>query len=218
MSYRQERNYENLNKWQFEQVGEYGVPPIFPELPGYCKEAQNFVGFNYAKTYKGAKEATGLHFFIDDYQFNRVWTNPEAYLELLQQYRVVFSPDFSTYTDWPKAMQIYNHYRKQWLGAYWQANGISVVPTISWSDESSYEWCFDGEPVGSVVAVSSVGTQVNKESQALFLKGYEEMLQRLKPELIYFYGSIPEGIDQSKIISLTPLYKQIRGRCGDTRE
>ena len=48
----------------------------------------------------------------------------------------------------PFAMQIYNQYRKHWLAAYWQLNGITVYPTISWSDENSYEWCFDGEPRG----------------------------------------------------------------------
>lgn len=217
MSYRQERNYENINKWQFEQVGKYGIPPITPEIIGYCKGAENFISFNYAKGYNKATENTGVHFFIDDYQFNRVWTNPEAYIELLQQFRIVFAPDFSTYSDWPKALQIYNHYRKHWVAAFWQANGISVVPTISWSDKSSFEWCFDGEPVGAAVAVSSVGTQVSKESKALFLQGYNEMLKRLQPELIYFYGKVPEGIDTSKIINIAPFYKQVRSRCSDER-
>lgn len=34
---------------------------------------------------------------------------------------------------------------------------------------------------GGVVAVSSVGTQASKESQSLFLRGYEEMIRRLDP-------------------------------------
>lgn len=218
MSYRQERSYENLNKWQFDGVGEYGIPAIAPEIPGYCMGTDNFISFNYAKTCNKDHESKGVHFFIDDYQFERLWKRPDDYIDMLSKFRLVFAPDFSMYTDWPKAMQIYNHYRKHWLAAFWQANGISVVPTICWSDKDSFNWCFDGEPVGSVVAVSSMGTQVNKESQALFLQGYNEMLQRLQPELIYFYGSIPDGIDQSKIISLTPLYKQVRERCGDIRE
>lgn len=83
-------------------------------------------------------------------------------------------------------MQIYNHYRKHWLAAYWQAHGLTVYPTISWSDEQSYDWCFDGEPVGGVVAVSSVGTQNNKEANRLFLKGYEEMMKRLAPLFVIF--------------------------------
>ena len=69
--------------------------------------------------------------------------------------------------------------------------GMTVIPTISWSDEKSYAWCFDGDPVGGVVAVSSVGTQMNRESRRLFLLGYEEMLRRLEPASILFHGDIP---------------------------
>lgn len=186
--YRQGRNYENLNKCIFDGTGAYGIPPLYPE---HCS-VDSFIGFNYAKSCK-APYSKGVHFFIDDYQFTRLWANPDAYLELLGNFKAVCTPDFSTYTDFPKAIQIYNHYRKHWLGAYWQQNGITVIPTISWSDRSSFEWCFDGEPVGSSVAVSSVGTQINKESRALFLAGYNEMCSRLQPERIYFYGLVPDG-------------------------
>ena len=48
--------------------------------------------------------------------------------------------------------------------------GMTVYPTISWSDKKSYDWCFDGEPVGGIVAVSSVGTQNNKEANRTLLK------------------------------------------------
>lgn len=56
-------------------------------------------------------------------------------------------------------------------------HGMTVYPSVSWSDERSYDWCFDGDPVGGIVAVSSVGTQQNKESKRLFLRGYEEMMK-----------------------------------------
>ena len=118
---------------------------------------------------------------------------PDYYLPLLMQYEYVMTPDFSLYRDFPLALQIYNHYRKHWLGAYLQENGIKVIPTISWSDERSFEWCFDGEPFQGVVTVSAIGTQKNKDSRTMFLKGYFEMIQRLQPETILFYGQIPEG-------------------------
>lgn len=44
-----------------------------------------------------------------------------------------------------------------------QMYGIDVIPTISWSDRESFEWCFDGEPVDGAVAVSSVGVMNSKE-------------------------------------------------------
>lgn len=206
MQYRQGCNYENLNKAIFDGTGIYGIPRLFPE---HCN-TNNFIGFNFAKTCKQPYDK-GIHFFVDDYQFTRLWNNPDAYLELLKRFKCVCSPDFSTYTDFPKAIQIYNHYRKHWLGAYWQSNGITVIPTIGWSDKASFDWCFDGEPIGGVVAVSSVGTQKSKETKAAFMSGYNEMLSRLQPEIICFYGNVPDEC-KGNIIRLTAFQEKFRNK------
>lgn len=188
MNYRNCRNYENLERRLFDGVGEYGIPQIEPvAYEGGC----DWIGFNYAKSTKDC-EGKGVHFFLDDYQFCRLWSNIDRYIPMLQRFRYVMSPDFSTYTDFPKAIQIYNHYRKHWIGAYLQEYGCRVIPTISWSTPDSYDWCFDGEPEGGTVAVSSVGCMNSKGKKALFLAGYEEMVRRLQPETIIFYGSVPE--------------------------
>lgn len=204
--YRQGRNYENLNKGIFDGTGTFDMPCLLPEN---CT-AKQFIGFNYAKTCKRPYDK-GLHFFVDDYQFTRLWSNPDAYLDMLRKFKVVCTPDFSTYTDFSKAVQIYNHYRKHWLGAYWQANGITVIPTISWSDRDSFSWCFDGEPVGGTVAISSVGTQLNKDSRKLFIDGYNEMLARLQPSLIYFYGNVPDECE-GNIIRLAAYQEKFRNK------
>lgn len=73
-----------------------------------------------------------------------------------------------------------------------QENGVDVIPTISWSTPNSFEWCFDGEPEGGVVAVSSVGAVNSKAKKELFLAGYNEMLARLQPEAVLFMGKVPE--------------------------
>ena len=200
-------NFENLDKFTFSGVGKYEIPQIDPETKYPSGE---FVGMNYALTEK-FPESKIMHCFVDDYQFIRYWNNPDKYLPVLSNFSAVCSPDFSTYTDMPLAMQIYNHYRKHWLAAYWQLNGITVYPTISWSDESSYGWCFDGEPVGGVVAVSSVGTQKNKESKRLFLLGYEEMMKRLDPAWVIFYGIVPEECDWN-VIRVSPEYQKVKER------
>ena len=188
MNYRNCRNYENLERRLFDGVGEYGIPQIEPVVyEGGC----DWIGFNYAKSTKDC-EGKGVHFFLDDYQFCRLWSNIDRYIPMLQRFRYVMSPDFSTYTDFPKVMQIYNHYRKHWCAAYMHEAGIQVIPTISWSTPDSFDWCFDGEPEGGTVAVSSVGCMNSKEKKALFLAGYEEMVRRLQPETIIFYGSVPE--------------------------
>ena len=111
--YKQERNYENLNKRIFEGAGKYGIPV----LESAIFHVDNWISFNYAKSCEEPRQH-GIHFFIDDYQFIRLWKNPDTYLPMLKQFQAVCTPDFSTYTDFPFAVQIYNHYRKHWLGAY----------------------------------------------------------------------------------------------------
>lgn len=207
MNYRQQRNYENLNRAIFPGVGQYDIPALQPVR---SLQVDNWIGFNYVRGCENPEEH-GVHFFVDDYQFLRLWRDPDAYMQRLAQFQAVCTPDFSTYTDFPLAVQIYNHYRKHWLGAYLAAHGAVVVLTISWSDEDSYTWCFDGEPRDSIVAVSSVGTQVDKTAQHLFFAGYREMMERLQPRQIIMYGNIPDGCE-GDIVQVSAFQQKWRTR------
>ena len=81
-NYRNTRSYENLERRIFDGVGAYGIPQLVPiDYEGGCE----FVGFNYAASCK-ARGDKGVHFFIDDYQFNRLWTNIDRYVPMLQQF------------------------------------------------------------------------------------------------------------------------------------
>lgn len=106
-NYKYTRNWENAEKAIFDGVGEFDIPVIEPE--NY--HSVDWIGFNQVKTTQKRK-GKGVHFFLDDYQFNRVWQYPNRYIDSLKQFDFVMSPDFSTYTDFPKALQIYNHFRK----------------------------------------------------------------------------------------------------------
>lgn len=79
-------------------------------------------------------------------------------------------------------------------------SGLTVIPTAGWSDERSYEFCFDGMPKHSLIAVSSLGTQNDKQAQKLFHKGYEKMQEVLEPSKILFYGKKPDWLDESTVI------------------
>ena len=186
MRYTEKRGYENLEKGRFECVGAFDIPQLSPTT----RKTDIFLPFNKAK--RSQREYAGIHFFIDDYQFQRLWSNIVRYVPIFSRFRQIMTPDFSLYTDFPAALQIYNHYRKHWIGAYLQALGIDVIPTISWSNEESFAWCFDGEPSGGCVAVSSVGCMKSKKLKTAFMKGYNEMLCRLAPAEVIFYGSVPE--------------------------
>ena len=183
-------HFENQDKARFAGVGEYDVPQIIGVDDVQVKE---WIPFNYVLTCKEPQEK-GVHFFLDDYQFERVWNNIDKYTEVLHRFKAVMSPDFSMFTVNPKALQIYQHFRKHFIGAYWQANGLTVIPTINWADEKSFEWCFDGEPRNSIVAISTVGSMNSKANKEGFYKGYEEMKKRINPKKILCYGTVPEEI------------------------
>lgn len=184
--------------WSFE--GEYD----FPAVKG-VKVKDSFVPdlveFHEAhRVAKTKRKDKIVQFFLPDYLFERTWSRLSTTTEFLSTFKAVLMPDFSRYTDMPLAMQIWNCYRKMWVSRYWQESGLTVIPTAGWSDERSYDFCFDGMPKHSLIAVSSLGTQNDKDAQQLFRKGYERMQQVLEPSRILFYGKIPEWLDKSTVI------------------
>ena len=202
-----QRNGHNLGLVDCDTAGAFDTPVL---LPVQVDKRLMWTSFNCAKTTRN-RAMFGVHFFIDDYLFERAWNDPARYALLLKDFQAVMTPDFSLFTDYPKSVQIYNHYRKHLLGAYWQRMGMTVVPSICWSDHDSYEWCFDGEPQGGTVAVSSVGTQKNPQARDFFLDGYKEMLSRLQPSKIIFFGDVPSGCD-GNIERHEAFYKSVNSR------
>lgn len=206
---------ENFGVFQpYITDGRFEIPTILPEkLP-----ALEWTGFNYARGTKGPQLEKGVHFFVDDYQFRAVWENPVRYADVMRRFGAVLTPDFSTYADMPQILQIWNHYRKHWLGAFWQSRGISVIPTISWSTPESWEWCFDGEPRGGSVAISTVGAERNKEAFGWFVAGYYEMITRLQPEKILVYGKRFDFMTEDNITVVEPFFKQMKERVNYGRK
>lgn len=151
---------------------------------GYIPE--DMIGFNYAMT--STEKNAGIHFFIDDYQFERIWNYPEKYIDILMQYDCILSPDFSLYSDMPMPMKIWNVYRSRQIGAYYQACGMRVIPTISWAEPETYCFAFDGIPQGSTVAVSTVGCRMNKNATDAWRDGMDAMIKAIEPKHILVYG------------------------------
>ena len=202
-----QRNGHNLGLGVFECEGLYDTPKL---APVHFDEKTDWICFNCAGTDRKRSDH-GVHFFVDDYIFERTWHDPRRYALLLSEFKAAMTPDFSLFTDYPRAVQIYNHYRKHLIGAYWQSMGITVIPSICWSDHDSFEWCFDGEPVGGCVAVSSVGPQKSPTARALFMDGYNEMPRQLKPAKNNFFGDVPSACE-GNIERHDPFYKAVHAR------
>lgn len=176
---------------QFPKEGKYGIPM----LPAVRFESSilsdlRFIAFNQVARDRGEHPDRVVHFFLYDYEFEKLWKDPDGFVNRLKPYRAALTPDFSMYLEMPAAMQLYNTFRNRWCGAYLAQKGLTVIPTVNWGNENSFDFCFDGIPKGSMVAVSTymASAHGNRSDQKdYFLRGYEEMLRRIEPDCILCY-------------------------------
>lgn len=180
-----ERTADEYNLRQFDEAraeGFYQIPMLRPT--SYIPS--DLIGFNYVLSTD--RRDAGVHFFIDDYQFRRCYERPDYYIEKLSEFPCVLTPDWSLYMDMPIAMQIHNVYRSHLFGQMCQDAGIEVIPTLQWAGRESYQFCFDGMPRNSVVAVSTVGVMRSSEGAQIWRDGMAEAIKRLHPKTIVQYG------------------------------
>lgn len=158
----------------------------FPIMNSCVERPQELIPFNFALS---SKQKEGwLHFFIDDYQFERLWNNPLKYLPIIKRFDGVIAPDFSMFTDMPLAQQIYNCWRNRVISVWLQNEGIKVVPTVEWSDRNSLEWCLDGLPLHGTIAVQTNGCFTDSKSRMNFIKGMDYICNKLSPSSVLIYG------------------------------
>jgi hypothetical protein len=183
------------HKGDFAVAGAFDFPVVVRQ--NAFLERIGLIGFSETRSDEKEYSFATVHFFEDDKKFDEVWNNPPRYIDRLEQYCQVFSPDFSQYVDMPKAVQVFNVYRNRWCAAYWQQKGLVVIPTISWSDANSFDYSFDSIEKGACVAVSTIGCRKQEDA---FMDGYREMVKKIKPDNVICYGESFAGM--SDIASL----------------
>lgn len=183
----------NVQRRQLSSGNTWGFPDLEPAQFEITKE-RTLLSYTHRDD-GGSQHAEAIcHFFLDDYRFEAVWNKPDTGLGRVRRFWATMTPDFSMYTDWPVIIQQWNHYRSLWVGRYWQEQGVRVIPTINWSDRTSFNWCFLGFPKDSVVAIAIPdGRQV--AVLRMFRIGFWEMMKRLEPRQIIVYGRMPFRCD-----------------------
>ena len=179
-------DFYRLNEYDPERTAGYYQ---FPTLKACHYVPDELIGFNYVKSWKGNKEGLGVHFYLDDYQFERIWTHPFENIERLHGFSCVLTPGFSIYRDMPMAMKIFNMYRMRLVGQIMQDAGLNVIPTLGWVEKETHKFCFDGIEPGGVYAVGTVGIVQDPIARDLWFSGMSEAIKRLKPECILCYGA-----------------------------
>lgn len=187
---------------EFKGVGKYGIPLI--KRQNIDLDKIELLAFTKTKHNDEENQNKTIHFFTYDWNFQSVYEKPEESLEKLDQYYALLTPEFSTYKDMPLARQIDSVFKNRWCGAFWQKQGMIVIPTISWGSIPCLEFCFDGIEKGSVVAVSTYTREDNRDD---FMLGYNKMLEIIEPSAIICYGTpFPEM--KGKIKAIDPFNKE----------
>lgn len=197
----------NLDIANYKGVGDFDIPAIkgVKKMP----DVKEWIGFNQVLS-DNNPQGKGVHFFVDDYQFERVWNNPDKYIDKLREYEAVLSPDFSPYGDMPLITQLFNHYRKHWCAAYWQENGINVIPTVrSSTDKRFLKYFTDGEPTNSIICYSTMWADMDAETAKIARLEYKAIIERLKPKKIIVYGKILPFMDDT-ICERIPTFLETR--------
>lgn len=167
-------------KYNFPQLAPVNYLPEEPVLP-----------FNYLKS-SVKKGRYWYHCFTADKNFNRLYTHFEEYAEiLLRGAKGLISTDFSLYRDYPEEILIDTCHHNRAVDYALQQAGVPIIPTAGFAGESSWEWCFDGLPLNSTVAVTTNCLGRDRETHRLFVGGINAMVEKIHPTAIVVCGKVP---------------------------
>lgn len=163
--------------------------PVISATDALPSEMQPFSQAMSSRTKRG-----WVHFYEDDVKFERIWNNPERYIEALSAFDGVITPDFSIYRDMPKVMQEWNIYRSRAFGYALQRARNNVIVNLRFGDERTYETACLGIPKRASFAVGSHGNLKDPDDRRYFSAGLDYAVQKIEPRVIIVYGSAPERI------------------------
>ena len=167
---------------EYRCEGRWQMPKLMP-----CDYVpKRLIGFNYAMS--SSDYDAGIHFYLDDYQFERVWSQPQRYIEILQRYDCVLTPSYSLYMNMAEPIKVCNVFRSRLLGQMMQDYGLKVIPIVYWAGKESFEYCFDGLPENSTLSTLTMGTK-NPEVWGIWKMGMDELIKRKHPKRILLYGN-----------------------------
>ena len=98
------RNKQELVRNEFKTVGKYQIPLIRKQ--DIDLDTISLISFSDIKQDDKENAYKTVHFFTYDWLFDKVYEKAADCAEKLKQYYALLSPDFSMFTDMPKALQI----------------------------------------------------------------------------------------------------------------
>lgn len=89
--------------------------------------------------------AGSLHFYVDDYRFNKVYEHPEQILKAHP--KSIVEPNFSLYADTPVAFGLQAIYKKRWIARCMQERNIRIFVDLN-VNAKFYKLNMLGVPMG----------------------------------------------------------------------
>lgn len=172
----------------FPTSSHWGIPDLLPDMLGKKIPAALEV-FRAGRFPPSKASGKTLCFFIDDYRFESCFSYPQRMLNGLRNsnWGQVCEPDFSIWSDAPRAEQIMAVYKCRWVGRFWQENGIKVIPILTWGEEDTYDFCFDGIPYNPPLAALETQANGGKDIEG-YHKGLYHCLDLIRPKTLLVYG------------------------------
>jgi ParB-like chromosome segregation protein Spo0J len=194
LAYREDAIFTTSNRWGFPDLLEHmlwdgdikGVYTIDGDISPTRIVHWGTIGFD------ERMKDHAIAFYSEDERFEAaVWEKAIQFIDKLKVVRpaALIQPDFSIWKDDPPAVQIWNTYRSRWCARYWQEAGWKIIPNISFADEQTWEWIFDGIPkqipCAAIQARTSGGSDKAKQR---FLLGLRKFCERVEVGKVFVYG------------------------------
>lgn len=173
-----------------KRVGRYGFPQLSPQE--YIPEGI-ILPINYLKS-STDRDQYWFHCFVDDRQFERSWKNFHKYVPIIMEAAGLICTDFSLYRDDDEEILIRNCLRNRTMAYAYQQLGQKVIPTAGFGGESTWDWCFDGLPEHSTLAITTNGILSDPEARRLFVGGLDALVHKKNPSNLVICGKYPDWI------------------------
>lgn len=179
-------NRDVFHAWMLEEL-DFSRPWDMPKLDPVDAHPSALVPFSVAMNEQWRDYGCFVHFYEDDFRFERIWNEPRKYLPKLSKFEGVIMPDFSTCIDFPRALKLWNAYRNQTLGAWFQQQGLVTLPNARVQPEC--DWLIEALPRHSTIAICGRSLTKDVDERRRFLRDVRATVDALEPAAIVYYGS-----------------------------
>ena len=115
---------DRMRGLKFNSRNEWGIPDLLPELQATSAEIAHLHQWGSRGRNKRIPNGTAIHFYTDDWRFNRALNDPRIIIAMGCE--MVVEPNCSTSPDMPLAVALHKAYKKRWFSRYLQSHGVKI--------------------------------------------------------------------------------------------